>query len=189
MSKNGAGLDEGLGDDRLALNFGVVRLVLDPLSFGVRFHLQLEHVVLLDLVASEVRQRRVLYDNAGRHVLKNVVVADQCLRIFLRKDAAGVIIYDQVMLNNTFRINQDDAVVIVIDGILLNDELLLALDDEDALTLAVFDHVVLYFGFSRVLASHGDVCLNIGVDFVPDNFCPAAFNNKDTLVVVVSDDV
>ena len=77
-----------------------------------------------------------------------MVVADQCLRVFLRKDATGVIINNQVMLNNTFRINQDDTVVIVIDGILLNDQLLLTLDDEDALTLAVFDHVVLYFGFT-----------------------------------------
>ena len=125
------------------MDFGVVRLVLDPLFLRMGLHLQLEHVVLLDLVAPEVGQGRFLDDDASGHVLEDVVVADQGCRVLLGQDAARVVVHDQVVLQDALRVDQHHAVEVVVYCVLFDHQLLLALDYEDALALAIFDLVKL----------------------------------------------
>lgn len=155
----------------------------------MRLHLQLEHVVLLDLVAPQVRQRWFLYDHACSHVLQDVVVRDQRLSILLRQNTTSVVVDDQVLLDDALRIDQHDTVKVVVDCVLLDDQLVLALDDVDAFTLAVLDLVVLYLRLAGVLTADSDVGFNVRVDLVGYDMCVATFNDENTLIVVVPNDV
>ena len=106
-----------------------------PLLLGVTLHLNLEHVVLMDLVASHVRKTWVLDDYSGGHVLGNDVALDDGSGVLLSEETAGVVIKNLVILDEPFAVDQDDSIEVIIDGILLNEQLLFALDDENAFTL------------------------------------------------------
>ena len=67
--------------------------------------------------------------------------------------------------------------------------MMFSLDNKDAFRFRVFNHVVLYLGFSRSISSNGYVSFNIGVNFVCNDCCKAPFSNKYTLVVIISDNI
>lgn len=152
-------------------------------------HLKLEHVVLLDLVATEIGQGWILDDHSRRHVLQDVVIGDQSCRILLSQDTARVVINDQIAFEQPLGIDQYDTVEVVVDCVLFDDELVFTLNDKEALTLAVFDLVVPDLGLTGVLAADRDVCLDIGIDLVRYDLGVASLDDEDALVVVVPDHI
>ena len=150
-------------------------------------HLQLEHVVFFDFIATEVGERGVLNYNTRGHILQYVIVAYQGRRVLFRQDAARVVVHDQVVLQDALGVDEDYAVEVIVDGVLLDHQLFLALNDEYALALAVFDLVVLDACLPRVLSADRDIRFDVCVDLVGDDVGVAAFDDEDALVVVVAD--
>ena len=155
----------------------------------MRLHLQLEHIVLLDFVASEVWEGRFFNNDTSGHVLENMVISNKCRRIFLGEDATGVVVNDEVVLDDSFGIDHYYSEVVIVDRILFNQQLVLALHHKDTLTLTVFYQVVLDFCFARVFSADRDVRFDVGIDLVADDFSVAALDDEDALVVIVPDDV
>ena len=114
-----------------------------PFLPHVLFHLDLKEV-LRDFIPPDFRETRILNQYSRRLIVFYYIGVDYRRGLRCSQDTTSLIRFDHVLTDEALRVNEDNAVVIPDDLVVFNEELLLSLDHEDALRLAVLDIIVLY---------------------------------------------
>ena len=152
-------------------------------------HLDLEHVVVHNAVGLEHWHGRRFDDDSRGHVLRNQVVDDQGFRLFFSQDSRSIVVYNLVVFNFALRPDQDKAVIVVVYCVFLDQQSFLSFDHENALRLRVLNHVPLNLGHARRVSAQSNVSLDVRIQLVGIDSRVGPCRQKDTLVVVVSDNV
>ena len=84
---------------------------------------------------------------------------------------------------------QDNSIFVPLDLVVFEHKPIFSLNYKDSFWLWILNVVELDACFASLEATNRDVCLDIQLDLVGNNFGRAALNNQDTLVVVLLDDV
>lgn len=94
------------------------------------------------------------------------------------------VVPDLIAINLAVRVKQNDARLVTADVIVRDDEVLVALDDEDSLPLALLYQVFDEPGVLRAQPAQRDVGLQVGQDMVRNDLRGAPLHDEYALSIV-----